>query len=632
MNPLYKILILEPNEIELQQMISSLSVSIENYNREQVDFEIVGSKNHKEALSYIQEDGDFQSVIISWDINEDDEQDANKKKLVNAIKDIRAEIPIYIVSDDEIGMSIVEGSEFIESFFYRNDLISDPDFIMGYILNDFDDRTQTPFWTTYKKYVIESNDSWHTPGHSGGSSFRNSPYINDFYQFYGRNVFAGDLSVSVDFLGSLSDSSNLIGKAQEAAAYTFEVKNTYFVTNGSSTSNKIILQTLLRGGDKVIIDRNCHKSVHYGILQASAYPIYLDSVYTSQFGFFAPPKIEDIEKAIEDNPDAKLIVLTGCTYEGILIDLKKVVELAHAKNIKVFIDEAWFAYSLFHPQFRNYSAINSGADYITHSAHKVVSAFSQASYIHVNDDDFDADFFREVYNMHTSTSPKYQLIASLDVCHKQLEMEGYKILNNLINYVDELKTYVKKFKNIKILGPEDFKEVFPHFEGDNLGHDPLKILIDISKSEYSMNDVHRYLIDENGLEIEKYTHSTFLVLLTLGGTKSKVIRLYNALKKLDDGKVKINKTKAKTRFEGVLPPIELAMIPSEAFFSERESLPFEDTEGRICAGLVTPYPPGIPALVPGQHIKKEHISFIRQMKNTGLTIQGMFDGEIYVKK
>ncbi len=630
MTPLYKILIFESNSELLDDIILSLDQSVKNYNRSDVDFEIVGAKSMEEVLQLVEEDGDFQSVAISWQFEGQVKGQKNLSAFIQDIKNLRFEIPIYVFSDDEIGMDIVEESDYIESFFYRNDIITDPDFIMGYILNDFDDRTQTPFWTPYKKYVIESNDSWHTPGHSGGSSFRNSPYIQDFYHFYGRNVFASDLSISVDSLGSLSDSSNLIGKAQEAAAYTFNVMKTYFVTNGSSTSNKIILQTLLRSGDKVIADRNCHKSVHYGIIQACGQPIYLDSTYDSKYGFFAPPKIADIKEAIEENPDAKLIVLTGATYEGILTDIRKVVEMAHAKGIKVFIDEAWFAYSLFHPRFRYYSAIDSGADYITHSAHKVVSAFSQASYIHVNDEDFDEDFFREIYSIYTSTSPKYQIIASLDVCHKQLEMEGYKIINNLLASVQELKEHVDRFKRIRILDENSMAEIFPHFKEDNLGHDPLKIMVDFSACDYSIQEIHRFLNDEIGLEIEKYTQSTMLVLLTLGGTKSKVVRLFNALKKLDEGKVQMSKAKSKKNQLINVPKIDLAMLPSEAFFGRREAVGIEDSENRVSAGLITPYPPGIPAIVPGQKITKEHIQYINQVKQSGITIQGMFDGEIYV--
>lgn len=631
MLPLLKILLIEDDKTILAELTRNLSRTIDNFERTDVTLEVIECDTLAKGLEYIRDDGDIQAVIVSWQIREN--AIANRyAQFIDELKSIRLELPVYVLGDDSKGLDIVNESEYIESFFFKDDVLSDPESILGYIINDFDDRCETPFWTAYKRYVAESNDSWHTPGHSGGASFRNSPYIRDFYQFYGRNVFVGDLSVSVDSLGSLSDSTNYIGRAQQAAATTFEVKRTYFVTNGSSTSNKIILQTLLRKSDKVIIDRNCHKSVHYGILQSGSMPIYLSSILNPKYGIFAPPSLADMKQAIEQNPDAKLLVLTGCTYDGLLSDLKQVVDLAHSHNIKVFIDEAWFAYSLFHPQFRYYSAINAGADYVTHSAHKVVSAFSQASYIHINDPDFDEDFFREIFSIYASTSPKYQLIASLDVCHKQLEMEGYKILNSLLNHVAEFKQQMATLNKIKVLDGEDFKHIFPHFESDNMGHDPLKILIDISELPYSHKDIHKYLLDEVGLEIEKYTHSTILVLLTLGGTRSKIIRLYNALKKLDSGRVKLTTSSRRSKIPDNLPPIELACLPNEAFFGERECIPISETENRICAGLVTPYPPGIPLLVPGQVIRREQLDYLAALTNQNLTIQGSFDGEIYVLK
>jgi arginine decarboxylase len=406
--------------------------------------------------------------------------------------------------------------------------------------------------------------------------------------------------------------------------------HTFFVTNGSSTSNKIILQTLLREGDKVIVDRNCHKSVHYGMVQARAMPVYLDSILDQQYGIFSPPSLTQLEQKITENQDAKLIVLTGCTYDGLLTDLKQVVELGHKHGMKVFIDEAWFAYSMFHPSFRDYSAINAGADYVTHSAHKVVSAFSQASYIHVNDPDFDIDFFKEIYAIHTSTSPKYQLIASLDVCSKQLEMEGYKILNNLLAHVSELREQAKRFKRIKILEKADFAKAFSHFNADNMGHDPLKILIDMSELNYSNQEIHRYLMDEVGLEIEKFTHSTLLVLLTLGGMKAKIVRLFNALNKLDEGTVSLQKRKTQQPLPHRIPPLHLTTLPSTAFFGQRELVSLSDTVGRVAAALITPYPPGIPLLVPGQLIQQEHLDYLHSLSKQKLTIQGMHEGEIYV--
>lgn len=631
MKPILRILLLDEYQESRDELTKSFRRTAESFERADIEIDVIESENQDDAIYRVTNDGDIQAVVLIWD-TETAKDRRSLAHMVQHIKAIRIELPVYLVGDDAKGLELIDESSDIESFFFKDEVFSDPEQIIGYMINDFDDRAQTPFWSAYRKYVAESNDSWHTPGHSGGSSFRNSPYINDFYQFYGRNVFVGDLSVSVDSLGSLSDSTHCIGKAQQAAAATFESKYTYFVTNGSSTSNKIILQTLLRSGDKVIVDRNCHKSVHYGVLQSASLPVYLSSVFNPHYGIFSPPTLDEIREKIEQNPDAKLIVLTGCTYDGLLLDLHQVVEMAHAKGIKVFIDEAWFAYSLFHPEYRYYSAINAGADYVTHSAHKVVSAFSQASYIHINDPDFDKDFFREIYNIYASTSPKYQIIASLDVCHKQLEMEGYRILNSLMQHVAEFKKQMKALSRIRILGPEDFKTMFSHFEGDNLGHDPLKILIDISALDCSPGEVHNFLLDEIGLEIEKYTHSTILVLLTLGGTRSKIVRLYNALKKLDSGKVKLTRTNRKPQLPEIIPPVELACLPSEAFFGERESVYWAETEGRTCAGLVTPYPPGIPLLVPGQKIEQAHLDYLKALSNQNLTIQGSFSGDIYVLK
>ena len=222
-------------------------------------------------------------------------------------------------------------------------------------------------------------------------------------------------------------------------------------------------------------------------------------------------------------------------------------------------------------------------------------------------------------------------MASLDVCRQQLEMEGYKILNELLANVEELKQQVARFSRIRILEKADFARVFPHFEQDNMGHDPLKILIDISALEYSNQEIHRFLMDEVGLEIEKFTHSTILVLLTLGGMRSKIVRLYNALKKLDEGKVSLNKSKSRSAMPATIPPINLVALPSKAFFGKRESIPWQESAGRIAAGLVTPYPPGIPLLIPGQLIEDDHINYLRSLSNQKLTIQGLYDGELYVK-
>lgn len=625
--PCLKVLVIDHNQTRLANTTQYLESVTHALDRDDVTLALITASSAEDATASLYADGDIQAVILNW---ETEESLSNDESVIKAIKAIRHELPVYVAGEDDIGFDIVKRSSQIEAFFAIQDIAADPESTLAYIVNDFDDRSETPFWTAYKKYAVETNDSWHTPGHSGGASFRGSSYISDFYKFFGRNMFISDLSVSVDSLGSLSDGTNAIGNAQNLVASTFEARHSYFVTNGSSTSNKIILQTLLREGDKVIVDRNCHKSVHYGVVQARALPLYLDSILDPKYGIFAPPSLTQLKAMIDDNPDARLIVLTGCTYDGLLTDLRQVVDYAHQHGIKVFIDEAWFAYSLFHPQFRQYSAINAGADYVTHSAHKVVSAFSQASYIHVNDPDFDKDFFKEIYAIHTSTSPQYQLIASLDVCRKQLEMEGFKVITNLLRHVQELKEQAEKFTRIRILDEDDFRQMFSHFASDNIGHDPLKILIDISQLSYSNQEIHRFLMDEVGLEIEKFTHSTLLVLLTFGGMRSKIVRLFNALHKLDSGHVSLRRSHRQKALPVAIPPIHLATLPSEAFFGKRELVALKNSVGRTAAALITPYPPGIPLLVPGQKIEQAHLDYLDALSSQKLTIQGLHDGEVYV--
>ena len=220
------------------------------------------------------------------------------------------------------------------------------------------------------------------------------------------------------------------------AAKAFGARRTFFATNGTSTANKVIFQTLLAPGEKLLLDRNCHKSVHHGVVLSGAHPIYLDSSLNRKYGLYGPVPKKTLLEAIRQHPDAQALILTSCTYDGLRYDLAPIVEAAHDKGIKVIVDEAWYGFARFHPEFRP-TALEAGADYATQSTHKVLSAFSQASMIHVNDPGFREHLFRENFNMHTSTSPQYALIASLDVARKQAVMEGYKLLSRTLELATE---------------------------------------------------------------------------------------------------------------------------------------------------------------------------------------------------
>jgi arginine decarboxylase len=504
-------------------------------------------------------------------------------------------------------------TESVDGYFYREE--RDYRGIYRILNAQIQERARTPFTDQLKNYVWMAKDQWHTPGHSSGESLRGSPWVNDFYEFMGEHVFDADLSVSVPMLDSLMDPKGVIAEAQHMAAQAFGARRTFFATNGTSTANKVIFQTLLAPGEKLLLDRNCHKSVHHGVVLSGAHPVYLDSALNRKYGLYGPVPKKTVLNAIRRHPDAEALILTSCTYDGLRYDLKPIIEAAHARRIKVIIDEAWYGFARFHPEFRP-TALEAGADYATQSTHKVLSAFSQASMIHVNDPDFREHLFRENFNMHTSTSPQYGLIASLDVARKQAVMEGYKLLSRTLALATELRQQINSTKVFKSLELEDLlPEELRH---DGIRLDPTKVTVDISGCGYTVDDLQKVLFERFNIQTEKSTFNTLTLLLTLGTTRSKVSRLYDAF-------MRIAREKRAPRRLVRTPEIpaftKLRYLPRDAFYCGGELVPvFDDKERvnkalaqRVCADQVVPYPPGIPVLVPGQVITCEVAEYLASL-------------------
>jgi len=645
------ILIVDNDESELSKIKSAI---VKNSSLREMNLKT--AKNPEETQHCYEEDPDIQAVFLDWELNNAAEEENPAPELLKWMKQFRPQIPVYLLTaSTENGVEIAnEVGDLYDDYFTKEELEREPQDILSRIMNVFDTRRETPFWSAYKKYVDDFSDSWHTPGHSRGASFRNSDYLKEFYEYWGEKTFAADLSVSVEYLGSLLDSTGFVKAAEKKAAKTFGTKHTFFATNGSSTSNKIMLQSIIKPGDKIVVDRNCHKSIHYGCIQAGANVAYLKSEYSTELGIFAPPTLQEIEKKVQENRDVKVIVITGCTYDGLLIDVRQVVALAKKYSrpehkIKVFIDEAWFAYSGFHPAYHAYSAIRSKADYVTHSAHKVLSAFSQASYLHINDPDFDEDFFQEIFYIYTSTSPQYQMIASLDAASMQMEMEGYKLIRNARQKAEKfIKDVNSNFKIIKALSRNDFAEYLPSIKKKNdndedaylVGHDILKITLDIRGLNESINEVLVFLRDEGKLEVEKFTHSTITLLFTIGIEQDKINRLYSALIKLE----KRNEDSGRRKENSGVPavPEEIELDPGfslyTAFYSKDSKAyslddlkqGIENSKIYLASRLVTPYPPGIPVLAPSQVIKLAHIKYLEDLIKQGVDVHGCHDNKIYV--
>lgn len=607
LRPRCHVLLVVPDLVQRRHLLKGLSQAARQLDNP-LGLAFDGVDDAEAALARARDDGELQCLLVDgrggpgW----------QAPALVESLHALRPELDLYLLIDAHERDALPPGvdREILDGYFVRDE--ADPRGWFRILQAEIREKSRTPFFDALRDYVLMAKDAWHTPGHSSGDSLRASPWAADFHEFLGESVLRADLSVSVDMLDSLLEPRGVIAQAQNMAARAFGSRLTFFATNGTSTANKVIFQTLLAPGDTLLLDRNCHKSVHHGVILSGARPVYLDSSVNRDYGLFGPVPRATVLAAIEAHPQAKALILTSCTYDGLRYELAPIIAAAHARGIKVIIDEAWYAHARFHPSLRP-TAMEAGADYATQSTHKVLSALSQASMIHVNDPDFDAHAFRENFNMHTSTSPQYSIIASLDVGRRQAVMEGYKLLQRTLALADELRAAIDATGVFHALTLDELLP--PEVKDDGVRLDPTKITVDISRSGYTVDELQRALFERFNIQVEKSTFNTLTLLLTIGTTPAKVARLHDALVRLA----------TEARPAGPRPPApeiarfsRLSHLPRDAYYCEGERLPLLDEneqantalEGRVCADAIVPYPPGIPALVPGQIVTRDILRYL----------------------
>lgn len=431
-----------------------------------------------------------------------------------------------------------------------------------------------PFFKALVQHTADSNYSWHTPGHGGGVAYRKSPVGQAFHQFFGENTLRSDLSVSVPELGSLLDHTGPLAEAEARAARNFGADHTYFVINGTSTANKIVWHSMVGRDDLVLVDRNCHKSILHSIIMTGAIPLYL-SPERNELGIIGPiPLSEFTREAIQAKIDAsplargrepkvKLAVITNSTYDGLCYNAELIKQTLGDSVEVLHFDEAWFAYAAFHEFYVGRYGMGTSPDgplvFSTHSTHKLLAAFSQASMIHVQDGgkrQLDRDRFNEAFMMHISTSPQYSIIASLDVASAMMEGPAGRSL--IQETFDEALSFRRALANLRqsltaedwwfsiwqpplaegtdrvatqdwVLAPQADWHGFGDIVDDYVLLDPIKVTLvtpgltaggALSERGIPAAVVGKFLW-ERGLVVEKTGLYSFLVLFSMGITKGK---------------------------------------------------------------------------------------------------------------
>jgi len=685
---------------------------------EKEGYEVMGVTSYGDLSQFAQQQSRASAFILSIDDEEFtpgpdlDPAVLNLRTFIEEVRFKNADVPIYVYGETKTSRHLP--NDILRELHGFIHMFEDtPEFVARHIIREaksYLEGVQPPFFRALLDYAEDGSYSWHCPGHSGGVAFLKSPVGQMFHQFFGENMLRADVCNAVDELGQLLDHTGPVAASERNAARIFNADHCFFVTNGTSTSNKMVWHHTVAPGDVVVVDRNCHKSILHAIIMTGAIPVFLKPT-RNQFGIIGPiPQSEfepeTIRAKIRANPllkgvDAnqvrpRVMTLTQSTYDGVLYNTETIKKMLDGYVPNLHFDEAWLPHAAFHPFYGSYHAMGKKRErpkdsvvYATQSIHKLLAGISQASHVLVQDSQntqLDRHLFNEAFLMHTSTSPQYAIIASCDVAAAMMEPPGGTAL--VEESIAEALDFRRAMRKVdaeygkdwwfKVWGPgklveegigradnwiikSDGRDSKWHGFGDLADGfnmlDPIKSTIvtpglDINgkfaKTGIPASIVTKFLA-EHGVIVEKTGLYSFFIMFTIGITKGRWNTLLTALQQFKDDYDKNQPmwrilpefcTKypryermglrdlcqhvhelyakydiARLTTEMYLSDLMPAMKPSDAFVQiaqrNTERVPIDDLEGRITTSLVTPYPPGIPLLVPGEVFNRKIVDYLR---------------------
>jgi arginine decarboxylase len=535
--------------------------------------------------------------------------------LAQGLKQLRPELDIYYLSDRQVEKLAGDvTADCIRRIFYQ---VEEPLELHLSILDGVADRFDTPYFDNLQKYAQRPIGTFHALPIARGKSIFKSNWISDMGKFYGINLFLAESSATTGGLDSLLEPTGNIKVAQEKAARAFGADHVFFVTNGTSTSNKIVEQALLAPGDIMLVDRNCHKSHHYGAVLSGAYPLYVEAYPLTQYSMYGAVPLRTIKKALLDLKAegrldrARLLVLTNCTFDGHIYNAERVMEecLAIKADLIFLWDEAWFGFARWTPFYRRRTAMGAaailekkfrdpayraaykeqekklGADlkvgektlletrllpdpekvrlrvYQTNSTHKSMSCLRQGSMVLVKDQDYHTveEQFHEAVFTHASTSPNLQIIATLDVARRQMELEGYELVNRAIQLALDFRREVSSHplisKYFRVLGadeliPSEFRNsgfvdyltpgvnwatAVKALRDDEVALDVTRLTLVCGSAGFDGTQFKSLLAADFDIQLNKTSRNSVLLQTNINNTRSDIAQLIKVLVQISQG-------------------------------------------------------------------------------------------------
>jgi arginine decarboxylase len=467
-------------------------------------------------------------------------------------------------------------------------------------------QDRTPLMDVLLSRAKRNVTSFHTPGHKNGQGI--DPKLSGFT---GKNIYKLDVTVFPE-VDSLHDPVGPIKKAQQLMAQAYGVKHSFFLVNGSSVGNMAMLMAACHPGDSVILSRNAHKSLLSGIILSGVWPIWIQPKVDQHLDIIFDSDAAQVEEALRRFPEAKAVFVTSPTYHGVTTDLKKIAALCHERGKLLLVDEAHGPHLKFHKDFPA-SAVEAGADLCVQSTHKILSALSQGSALHVNSDLVDINRVRKVLSILQTTSPNYFIMASLDAARRQVFFQGEKTFGRLIKLAEEARERINHLRHIYCFTQGEIRA-----KGYDL--DVTKLTLNVTRTGLSGHDLEHKLAFDYGIQVDCADLFNLIAIMGTGTTRKDVEKLLSALEDID------RKDPGHERnWVLQLPSLstEMVMTPRDVFLQHQaKRVPLSKAAGHISAQTLTPYPPGIPVLIPGERITKEIQDFLLDLADKDIRVSG----------
>ena len=469
------------------------------------------------------------------------------------------------------------------------------------------DQSRAPIFEALERYKSMRIVPFDVPGHKRG---KGNPELT---KFLGEKCLTVDVN-SMKPLDNLCHPVSVIKEAEELAARAFGAQHAFFMVNSTTSAVQSMIMSVCKRGDKIIMPRNVHRSAINALIISGAVPVYVNPSINKQLGIPLGMSVADVKKAIEQNPDAKAVLVNNPTYYGICSDLRTITKLAHQHGMKVLVDEAHGTHFYFGENLP-VSAMAAGADMAAVSMHKTGGSLTQSSFLLSNHPDLHQGYIRQIINLTQTTSGSYLLLSSLDLSRRNLALHGKEIFAR----VKELAQYAREEIN-KLGGFYAFSSEL--IDGDAIfDFDTTKLSVHTRDIGLAGIEVYDLLRDEYDIQIEFGDIGNILAIISVGDNMFVMERLISAMAEI---KRIYQKDKAGMYDHEYINP-EVVMTPQEAFYAAKRAMPIEQSAGQICSEFVMCYPPGIPILAPGERITQEILDYIAYAKEKGCFLTGTED-------